>query len=76
MNQATTEKREGISWDMGKSISDRGNSLCKGPEVRTSRVAGCTQVRKRMREGEGRGVTRQIMQGFGGYEVDFTFYLE
>lgn len=50
---------------MGKSISNSGNSLCKGPEVRTSEVAGSTQVRGRVREGEGRGVTRQIVQGLG-----------
>lgn len=70
-------EERGIRWDTGKSISDRGNGLCEGPEVRTSKVAGSsTQVRGRVREGEGSGVTRQIVQGFGDYGVDFSFYLE
>lgn len=71
MNQAKKEAR--IRWDMGKSIPGRGSSLYKGPEVRTSRVAGTECVRGRVGGGEGREVTRQTLQGFG---EDFGVYLE
>ena len=45
MNQATKEEGKGAWLDMEKSISDRGNRPCKGPEVRTSKIAVSEPVR-------------------------------
>lgn len=75
MSQVVKEEREGISWDMGKSIPGRENSLCKGPEVRTSRVAESEGARGRVGQDEGKEVDRKIVQGLGGHEEDFGFYL-